>query len=247
MPRLPGRDSTRGGVVGSLTADPDERWSEDRFRRNLELARATAPKRIPKTCTDCGLHPKQLGHPLWCADCWLRRQPPEVQAAACARRAARIPVEDWVTRRDDAPEGHRWCRSCQSHRLLVDFKGAATQCTACASTAAHRTRLERVYEDIDRFDYEKCLGLQDNRCAICRKQFRQRPNIDHDHVSNATRGLLCDNCNYELLGAAASAGDASSEGAIRILLMAVHYLRNPPMSGRWKPGTEIDAYSEPPF
>jgi hypothetical protein len=223
-------------------------WTPERQAQNFEVARGSAPKRKPKTCADCGLHPKQAGHPLWCTDCWLRRQPVEVQATACARRAAAVPVEQWQDARPDAPEGHSWCRACQSFRLLVDFKDSETRprgrCSACLATAAHRSRIERTYE-LDRFDYDRMLKAQDGRCAICRKRFIDRPNIDHDHVSNRVRGLLCNSCNYELLGAAAAAGDPSSEGAVKVLLMAVHYLRNPPMSGRWRPG--FVSAEEPPF
>jgi hypothetical protein len=171
LPRLPGRTSTRDATTPARPLGEGEQpgsiavtggWTEEDFRRNLEAARASAPRRKPKTCKDCGLHEKQLGHPLWCTDCWLRRQP-----------------------------------------------------------------------------------VEGNRCAICRKEFKQRPNLDHDHVSNKVRGLLCDKCNYELLGAAAAAGDPSSEGVVKLLLLAIHYLRNPPMSGRWRPGQAI--HDEPPF
>jgi hypothetical protein len=255
LPRLPGRTSTRDATTPARPLGEGEQpgsiavtggWTEEDFRRNLEAARASAPRRKPKTCKDCGLHEKQLGHPLWCTDCWLRRQPVEVQAAACARRAAAVPPDQ---RREKVPEpewpeGHRWCRACQSYRLLLDFKDDGSRCRACVATAAHGAYVERTYE-IDRFDYDALVKLQGNRCAICRKEFKQRPNIDHDHVSNKVRGLLCDKCNYELLGAAAAAGDPSSEGAIRLLLLAIHYLRNPPMSGRWRPGQAI--HDEPPF
>lgn len=44
--------------------------------------------------------------------------------------------------------------------------------------------------------YAKLLAAQGGRCAVCReKKFLV---IDHCHVSQAVRGLLCDNCNRGL-------------------------------------------------
>lgn len=203
-----------------------------------------APKKQPKMCVDCEREPKKNGHPLWCGECWLRRQSIEVQAAACATRLAKVGEDQYraVVPSSEWPSGRRWCAGCQTMRPLVDFKDGASRCIPCASTAAHRSRIERTY-DISRIEYEELLKLQGNKCAICRGSFKsKRPAIDHDHVTNLVRGLLCDGCNNELLGSAASHGDFSSAGAIRILLAALHYLRNPPMSGRWR----VDAAEIPP-
>lgn len=238
MPRLPGRPST--------AADPSLVWTPARQAENLAAARKSAPKRKPKPCTACREKPKQQGHPLWCAECLLRRQPMEVQAAAAARRLARVPEAEWRFDVPEAewPEGRRWCAGCQTMRSLRDFGDRATRCKPCATTANHRTRIERVY-GLPRDQYEAILKLQDGRCAICRRRFvSKRPNVDHDHTSGAVRGLLCDRCNNELLGAAASAGDASTGGALKILLRAVYYLRYPPAQGSWLPGV---AEEPPPF
>ena len=47
-------------------------------------------------------------------------------------------------------------------------------------------------------DYDRMLSAQGGRCAICRSgtpQGRGRWHIDHDHITNQVRGLLCNNCN----------------------------------------------------
>lgn len=47
----------------------------------------------------------------------------------------------------------------------------------------------------------KCLELQQNKCAICFKDFLEmkvRPAIDHNHITGKFRGLLCSNCNTAL-------------------------------------------------
>lgn len=54
--------------------------------------------------------------------------------------------------------------------------------------------------------YERLLKLQHNRCGICRKERKldvhtqkwERFDIDHDHVTDVPRGLLCRSCNWKL-------------------------------------------------
>lgn len=40
--------------------------------------------------------------------------------------------------------------------------------------------------------------LQNNTCAICGKIFTSTPHVDHDHLTNEVRGLLCRRCNTGL-------------------------------------------------
>lgn len=55
---------------------------------------------------------------------------------------------------------------------------------------------------LDQFNY--LVEVQDNKCAICEKEFDRKskdrlPHIDHDHVTLKVRGLLCINCNMRLI------------------------------------------------
>ncbi len=75
--------------------------------------------------------------------------------------------------------------------------------------AEHRMekRLKRKY-GIDTETYQKMLAEQDNRCAICRKDFLQKkkkvwnrndePTVDHCHKTGKVRGILCRRCNLLL-------------------------------------------------
>lgn len=47
-------------------------------------------------------------------------------------------------------------------------------------------------------DYDKMLVEQQYRCAICQRKFIDTPHVDHDHVKNKVRGLLCEGCNRGL-------------------------------------------------
>lgn len=50
-------------------------------------------------------------------------------------------------------------------------------------------------------DYNKILLEQNNKCATCKRDksesFRNLV-VDHCHITNKIRGLLCDNCNVAL-------------------------------------------------
>jgi hypothetical protein len=50
-------------------------------------------------------------------------------------------------------------------------------------------------------DYKKLLVEQDNCCAICKisqNEINYNLVVDHCHISNNVRGLLCRNCNLSL-------------------------------------------------
>lgn len=54
--------------------------------------------------------------------------------------------------------------------------------------------------------YKMFLAVQENKCAICKKEFTGKICIDHNHnccsgktsCGNCVRGLLCSTCNYGL-------------------------------------------------
>jgi hypothetical protein len=112
-----------------------------------------------------------------------------------------------------------------------------SRCRTCASIANHASRTKSVY-GIDGERYNALLNVQGGRCAICRNMPKtKRMPVDHDHATGEPRGLLCDKCNHELLGAA--------HDRVEILEAAVYYLRNPPLTGRWVQ-PEVRAGEPPP-
>lgn len=161
-----------------------------------------------KPCSDCGAAPKRTGHPLWCNECWLIRQPIEVQVRAARirleavpepLRRKRVPERDW-------PPGRRWCSGCQSFVRLRDC--TASRCKACASAASHRSKIEGEYvihgRPFTREDYEALFTAQGGRCALCRRASpSRRLAIDHDHRTGEVRGLLCPDpdwgCNLKVV------------------------------------------------
>lgn len=57
-----------------------------------------------------------------------------------------------------------------------------------------RARSLRYNYKIDTEDYEKILKEQNNLCAIC-SEYKYKLVIDHNHQTEAVRGLLCHKCN----------------------------------------------------
>ncbi|MEA2945688.1 MAG: hypothetical protein QOI40_1018 [Alphaproteobacteria bacterium] len=47
-------------------------------------------------------------------------------------------------------------------------------------------------------DYDRMLARQQGACAICKRKPLQRLCVDHCHLTNMVRGLLCRRCNVGL-------------------------------------------------
>lgn len=124
-------------------------------------------------------------------------------------------------------------RSQFSTRICRTGRGLQSMCKSCAKKYAEirypdryivnrdkilDKRRQKIY-GITRDQFDQQLALQGDRCAICRID---KPSgngtwhIDHDHATNALRGLLCSHCNMLLARA--------KESAI-ILQSAIGYLQ----------------------
>lgn len=68
-------------------------------------------------------------------------------------------------------------------------------------------------------EYENLFVKQNNKCAICGREFDEtlKAFVDHCHTTDKVRGLLCTNCNT-LLGMA--------RDSIEVLNNAIAYLQN---------------------
>lgn len=66
---------------------------------------------------------------------------------------------------------------------------------------AREYHLKRLY-GIDLEGYNKLLKEQDHRCYICNKhenEFKKKLHVDHNHSTGEIRGLLCYNCNHNIV------------------------------------------------
>jgi hypothetical protein len=107
------------------------------------------------------------------------------------------------------------CRRCRSEheranketirvkrreRYHRDPKGAV------AKSLAYKRQHPELYKDYGRKskyglqpgEYARMLAAQDGLCLICRTPHPKPLHVDHCHVTNKVRGLLCDLCNRGL-------------------------------------------------
>ena len=66
-------------------------------------------------------------------------------------------------------------------------------------------------------EYERKLKEQNSKCAICGNSTNNTLNVDHCHMTNKFRGLLCSNCNTGL---------GLFKDNIETLQKAIEYLKN---------------------
>lgn len=62
---------------------------------------------------------------------------------------------------------------------------------------SYRAKLKKAFK-LSMEEYEAMVVAQDGKCKICRRRSEQRLDVDHDHVTDRIRGLLCRQCNTAL-------------------------------------------------
>lgn len=126
---------------------------------------------------------------------------------------------------DEAPRKPR----CATHRRAV----------AKAAKTRSRATYVRVTYGLPEEAYEALKGYQRGRCYICwfANGSRKALAVDHDHACCAdtpacgrcVRGLLCGPDN-ELVGRALLISQKTGSSPTEVLLRAIAYLEDPPMS-----------------
>lgn len=124
----------------------------------------------------------------------------------------------------ETAEGFKWCGTCEKVKPVADFANSAAQadglqghCRPCGTikqakwrtnnrakanrASANSHRKSRI--GIEPHEYDQLLEDQGGVCAICKEKCTTKTQkgvqkslaADHDHVTGATRGLLCSKCN----------------------------------------------------
>lgn len=139
------------------------------------------------------------------------------------------------TRPPRARRGAKFCSPCVGRMpkktctaCLEDFQPdmmTGRRCKPCVSKALHAKRVASVY-GLGPGQYEELLAFQGGLCYICeRRPVSKRLAVDHNHGSGEVRGLLCRNCNRDVLG--------HLRDDIYALERAIEYLTLPPARLLW--------------
>jgi uncharacterized protein YlaI len=113
------------------------------------------------------------------------------------------------------------CTKCGEQKPLSEFykstkayDGLQARCKICHNIVtkdynyrnkkkrnlySKKYNIEKTY-GISFSEYESLIKFQNSKCAICDKDLQdgKQTHVDHDHKTNAIRGILCSKCNTGL-------------------------------------------------
>jgi hypothetical protein len=121
--------------------------------------------------------------------------------------------------------GKKICPICKKEYQPVNGKQKYCGSSAKKIGCSYRFRVEynqdmwlRKYYNMSLVEYRAISKLQGNKCKICGKKEKTKLklSVDHCHITNRVRGLLCDKCNRGL----GHFGDDSA-----VLTKAIAYLK----------------------
>lgn len=167
---------------------------------------------------------------------------PDQEAAAAKRlevaRARPGHVDLARMSKDKVQAGGHFCPGCQS--VVPTFYVRGSRCLACDRRQSRARHVERTYE-LTADELRWLTNWQGDRCFICGRRVGQRNlAVDHDHKTNAVRGLLCSDQNWGCNVLLARLLDDA--GAARRLLA---YIEEPPLQ-RMRRGTAPWNYDDAP-
>jgi Recombination endonuclease VII len=122
----------------------------------------------------------------------------------------------------------------KAHRVIITASDKARYEAHKDELAAYR---HRILYNLTPGEYDAMLAAQGGRCGICRKKpGTRRLAVDHDHATDAIRGLLCRSCNLAL---------SVDRNTVAHLRRAIAYIQHPPAAAAlaafaWVAGTAMD-------
>ena len=83
---------------------------------------------------------------------------------------------------------NHWCKVCLDEVRKAHYD----------STRMRDKNLRKNYRGFTSRDYDALFQRQGGACAVCGIRQERHLHVDHDHVTGAVRGLLCNDCNTAL-------------------------------------------------
>jgi RNase P subunit RPR2 len=137
----------------------------------------------------------------------LNKQILEGKTRNCKKCNQELPVSNFHIKHDKNTNHFRFnspCKKCAHENRNIEYR----------KVAARKKKYNLTSED-----YNAMLISQNNSCDICNidmKEYGKNFVVDHCHVTNNVRGLLCNNCNT---------GIGMLQDNTSILIKAIEYLK----------------------
>lgn len=102
--------------------------------------------------------------------------------------------------------GVRFCKNCKQYKRSIEFKDYKVDscCLDCHIKAKNILPKEGIFKDtpeINILEYLEMYKNQEGKCyiyGIHQYAFSRSLVLDHNHLTNEIRALLCDGCNVAL-------------------------------------------------
>jgi hypothetical protein len=119
------------------------------------------------------------------------------------RRYAIMPID---AAKPIGPDNYRWASDGAHNTGTVEGRRAYAKANRAANKDQHRNKDFIKKYGIDFAEYQRMLVEQKGVCACCERPESRMTDagelrmlsVDHNHTTNAVRGLLCSNCNLVL-------------------------------------------------
>lgn len=147
----------------------------------------------------------------------------------CTKCRKALPVEQFYRRSNNKTGLHYWCKTCFKENAAVSGVSWRKR-----NPAKIRDKALRSLYGVTNDWYVAKLAEQKGGCAICggvetsidkRTGTPRSLAVDHDHETNAVRGLLCGNCNR---------GIGNLQDEPELMQRAALYIRNSTSTTRYE-------------
>jgi len=142
----------------------------------------------------------------------------------CTKCKSQKPVTDFCKRNRSKDGLNHWCKQCVNINNKIVISNNLEKYRQLSREWDKKNRPRRFESEIKhKFNitveiYNEMLQKQDNACGICKVKtidLNKRLAVDHCHLTNKVRGLLCGKCNMAL---------GLFNDDLKILKTAINYL-----------------------